>query len=100
VLGSIVSPWLFKNPKIEVIWDHVIDEILGENDPLGVTGVRLAHSETGAKRAIAVDGVFVAIGHAPSSELVQGQLELHHGGYVVPLILPWDLAQYPAERDR
>ena len=80
---AILQDRLFRNPKVEVIWDHVIDEVVGENDPLGVTGVRLAHVETGATRELAVSGVFVAIGHAPSSELVQGQLELHHGGYVV-----------------
>ncbi len=80
---AILQDRLFKNPKIEVIWDHVIDEVLGEDDPRGVTGVRLAHAATGQTRQIDVDGVFVAIGHAPSSELVAGQLDLHHGGYVV-----------------
>jgi thioredoxin reductase (NADPH) len=80
---AILQDRLFKNPKVEVIWDHVIDEVLGEKDPLGVTGIRLAHAVSGKKREIPVAGVFVAIGHAPSSELVAGQLELHHGGYVV-----------------
>ncbi len=80
---AILQDRLFKNPKIEVIWDHVIDEVLGEDDPRGVSGVRIAHSATGQTREIDVDGVFVAIGHAPSSELVADQLELHHGGYVV-----------------
>jgi len=61
----------------------VLDEVLGEDEPLGVTGVRLKHRDTGAAREVACKGVFVAIGHAPSSELVRDQLETHMGGYVV-----------------
>jgi thioredoxin reductase (NADPH) len=80
---AILQDRLFKTPKVEVIWDHVIDEVVGETDPLGVTAVRIAHVDTGETREIPVAGVFVAIGHAPSSELVAHQLELHHGGYVV-----------------
>ena len=80
---AILQDRLFKNPKIEPVWDHVLDEVLGEDDPLGVTGVGLAHVRTGETREIPVAGVFVAIGHAPSSELVAAQLELHHGGYVM-----------------
>lgn len=79
---KILQDRLFKNPKVEVIWDHRIDEVLGTESPLGVTGLRLAHAETGATREIAVHGVFIAIGHAPATELVKDQLELHHGAYV------------------
>jgi len=79
---KILQDRLFKNPKVEVIWDHLLDEVIGESDPLGVTGVRLRHVSTGAERVLDCAGVFVAIGHSPSSELVAGQLELHHGGYV------------------
>ena len=80
---KVLQNRLFANPKVEVIWDHVVDEILGETDPKGVTGLRLKHAATGATRELAVQGVFVAIGHAPASELVRDQLETHHGGYVV-----------------
>ena len=80
---KVLQNRLFANPKIEVIWDHVVDEVLGDSDPKGVTGVRLKHARTGEARELAVDGVFVAIGHAPASELVRDQLETHHGGYVV-----------------
>ena len=80
---AILQDRLFKNPKIEPVWDHLLDEVVGEDDPLGVTAVRLAHAKTGEKREIPVSGVFIAIGHAPSSALVAGQLDLHHGGYVV-----------------
>ena len=79
---KIMQDRLFKHPKIAVIWDHVVDEVLGEHDPRGVTGVRLAHATTGATQELACAGVFIAIGHAPASELVQGQLEMHHGNYV------------------
>ena len=80
---KILQHRLFKNPKIEVIWDHEVDEVLGAQDPRGVEGLRLKHAQTGETREIAVSGFFVAIGHAPASELVIDQLETHHGGYVV-----------------
>ncbi len=80
---KILQDRLFRNPKVEVVWDHVLDEVLGTDDPLGVTGVRLAHAESGETREIACTGVFIAIGHAPASELVRDQLETRHGGYVV-----------------
>ncbi|MDT0682430.1 thioredoxin-disulfide reductase [Roseicyclus sp. F158] len=79
---KILQDRLFRNPKIEVIWDHGIDEVLGAEGE-GVTGVRLAHTETKETRELDCAGVFIAIGHAPSSELVKDQLETHHGGYVV-----------------
>ncbi|MDC7789174.1 thioredoxin-disulfide reductase [Rhodoplanes sp. TEM] len=79
---KILQDRLFKNPKIEVIWNSAIDEIVGTEDPLKVTGVRLRNVQTGAITERAVDGVFVAIGHAPATELVAGQLELKPSGYV------------------
>ncbi|WP_281823846.1 thioredoxin-disulfide reductase [Jannaschia rubra] len=80
---KILQDRLFRNPKVEIVWDHAVDEILGSDTPRGVEGVRLKHSGTGETREIAVDGVFVAIGHAPASGLVKDWLDLHHGGYVV-----------------
>jgi thioredoxin reductase (NADPH) len=79
----ILQHRLFNHPKIEVIWNHVLDEVLGQQMPPGVTGVRLRDVNTGETRELATDGVFIAIGHAPASELVKDQLETHHGGYVV-----------------
>ena len=79
----ILQDRLFKHPKVEIVWDHRLDEVLGDTDPKGVTAVRLAHRETGETRQVPCAGVFVAIGHAPASALVEGQLETHHGGYVV-----------------
>ncbi len=79
---KILQERLFRNPKIEMLWDHGVVEVEGDEDPLGVTGVRVRHVATGAEQVIPAAGFFVAIGHAPASELVQEQLELHHGGYV------------------
>lgn len=79
---KILQDRLFKNPKINVIWDHEVLEVQGDEQPLGVTCVRLRNLKTGTEQTVPADGVFVAIGHAPASELVAGQLELHHGGYV------------------
>ena len=79
---KIMQDRLFRNPKVEVIWDHVVDEVLGAGDPPGVTGLRLKHAQTGAPREISCAGFFVAIGHAPASDLVRGQVEMLEGGYV------------------
>jgi thioredoxin reductase (NADPH) len=80
---KIMQDRLFKNPKIEILWDHAIDAVVGETDPRGVTAIRARHVTTGETQEIPCAGVFIAIGHAPASELVQGQLDMHHGGYVV-----------------
>jgi thioredoxin reductase (NADPH) len=79
---KILQKRLFEHPKVEVIWNHALDDVLGESDPPGVTGARLRDVGTGATRDIAVDGVFVAIGHAPATSLVKGKVEMHHGDYV------------------
>jgi thioredoxin reductase (NADPH) len=83
---KILQERLFAHPKIEVIWDNAIDEVVGTADPLGVSGVRLKNVKTGETRQVPADGVFIAIGHAPASELFKGQLEMDGSGYlkVVP----------------
>lgn len=80
---KILEHRLMKNEKIEVVWDTTVEEVLGDENPLGVTGVRVRNLKTDETSTIACDGVFVAIGHAPSSELVKDQLETHMGGYVI-----------------
>lgn len=80
---KILIDRLMKNPKIEPLWYHVLDEVVGADAPLGVEGVRAKHVETGEITEIPAKGVFIAIGHAPASELVKDQLETHMGGYVV-----------------
>jgi thioredoxin reductase (NADPH) len=66
--------------NVEIVWDHVLDEVLG--DEHGVTGVRLANKKTAAKRDVAVQGVFIAIGHTPNTGIFEGQLEMD-GGYII-----------------
>jgi thioredoxin reductase (NADPH) len=78
----ILQERLFAHPKIEVVWDSVLDEVLGGGMPPGVTGARLKNVQTGATTDIAVDGVFIAIGHKPAVELFQDQLRLKPSGYI------------------
>ncbi len=80
---KILQDRLLKNPKIEPLWFHQLDEVLGDENPLGVTGVRVKNVKTDEMTEIDCKGVFVAIGHAPSNELVKDTLETHMGGYVV-----------------
>jgi thioredoxin reductase (NADPH) len=80
---KILQDRLFKNPKIEVIWDHSVDEIVGSENPKSVTGVKIKNTHTGAITERAADGVFIAIGHAPATQLFKGQLETNHSGYLV-----------------
>jgi thioredoxin reductase (NADPH) len=80
---KILQDRLFRNPKIAVVWDSVVEEILGVPEPPSVTGVRLRNVRTGAVGERACDGVFIAIGHTPVTELVAGQLPLDAEGYVV-----------------
>ena len=79
----ILQDRLFKHPKIEVIWDSVLDDVLGADNPLKVQRVRLKNVKTGAVTERAVDGVFIAIGHTPASELFTGQLEMKPSGYLL-----------------
>jgi thioredoxin reductase (NADPH) len=78
----ILQDRLFKNPKISVIWNSVLEEVQGSDSPLKVKGVVLRDVNTGALSEHMADGVFIAIGHTPASELFVGQLEMKHGGYI------------------
>jgi thioredoxin reductase (NADPH) len=80
---KILQDRLFKHPKIEVIWDTVLDEVLGSDNPLKVNRVRLKNIKTGAVTERAVDGVFIAIGHQPASELFVGQVQMKSSGYII-----------------
>jgi thioredoxin reductase (NADPH) len=79
---KILQERLFKNPKIEVIWDSVLHDVTGDENPLKVRGVALKNIKTGAITERRADGVFIAIGHSPATELVQDQLEMKPSGYV------------------
>lgn len=79
----IMQDRLFKHPKITVVWDSVIDEITGGGMPEAVTGVRLKNIKTGALSDVPCDGVFIAIGHKPNTELFTGQLDMDETGYLI-----------------
>ena len=80
---KIAQDRLFANPKVSVIWDSAVDEILGGGTPPGVTGVRLKNVKTGALSEVSADGVFVAIGHSPNTEMFKDQLKLDSEAYII-----------------
>ena len=80
---KIMQERLFKNPKVEVVWNSVLDEVVGTADPRKVTGVKLRNVTTGDTSTLAVDGVFVAIGHVPATGLFKDQLEMNASGYLI-----------------
>ena len=80
---KILQERLFKHPKIDVIWDNALDDVLGHDNPMKVRAVRLKNVKTGAITEHNADGVFIAIGHSPASELFAGQLEMKGSGYIV-----------------
>ncbi len=79
---KILQDRLFANPKIEMLWNHVVEQVLGTEEPLGVTGVRVKNVKTGKVSELAVDGLFVAIGHDPATQLFAGQLDMDGEGYI------------------
>ncbi|MCH8926052.1 MAG: thioredoxin-disulfide reductase, partial [Proteobacteria bacterium] len=80
---KILQDRLFANPKIEVLWDRVVDEVLGTEAPLGVTGVRVENVKSSKASELAIDGLFVAIGHDPATGLFKGQLDMDAEGYIL-----------------
>ncbi|MEX1252171.1 MAG: thioredoxin-disulfide reductase [Hyphomonas sp.] len=80
---KILQDRLFKNPKVEVIWDTALEDVLGDEQPLGVTAARIKNVKTGAVRDVPVHGIFIAIGHAPSTELFVGKLAMRPNGYLI-----------------
>jgi thioredoxin reductase (NADPH) len=79
----ILQDRLFKNPKIDVIWDHEVDEVLGGGDPPGVTGVRLKHTKSDERQDVPVTGFFVAIGHDPATGIFRGHVDMDEAGYIL-----------------
>jgi thioredoxin reductase (NADPH) len=80
---KIAQKRLFSNPKINVVWDSAVDEVLGAGTPPGVVGVRLKNVKTGATQELKIDGLFVAIGHTPNTELFKGVLKMDENGYLL-----------------
>ena len=79
---KILQERLFKNPRISVVWDNILEQVVGEESPPKVRAVVLRNAKTNALTELPADGVFIAIGHTPASELFVGQLEMKHGGYI------------------
>ena len=78
----ILQERLFKNPKISVLWHTVLEDVVGTGDPLKVTGVRLRNVNTATVTELPIDGVFIAIGHVPATDLVKGQVKMKPSGYI------------------
>jgi thioredoxin reductase (NADPH) len=79
---KILQERIAKNPKIRVIWHHELAEVTGQENPKAVQGMVLKNTQTGAMQNVAVDGIFVAIGHSPATELFKGVLDLDNDGYI------------------
>ena len=79
---KILQERLLKHERIEVMWDSAIEEVVGDEDPLGVTGVKVRNTKTDAVTDLAVDGVFIAIGHDPATQLFKGKLDMDDEGYL------------------
>lgn len=79
----ILQNRLFNHPKIKVMWDTTLADVLGTDNPKGVTHARLQNVKTGETEDVAIDGIFIAIGHKPATELFEGQLPFKQGGYLV-----------------
>ena len=79
----ILTRRLFANPRVSVVWDSVVEEVLSAGDPPVVAGLRLRHVLSGAESRLDVDGLFVAIGHTPNTAIFRGQMQLDDDGYVV-----------------
>lgn len=80
---KIMQERLFKHEKIEVVWDSVLEDVIGTEDPLGVTGAKIKNIKTGDTSELSVDGIFVAIGHDPNTKLFNDQIDLDEEGYIL-----------------
>lgn len=80
---AMLQDELFKNEKIKVEWNHVLEEIEGTENPKSVTGIKLKNIKTGAMKELKVTGVFIAIGHDPATKIFQSQLKLDQEGYII-----------------
>jgi thioredoxin reductase (NADPH) len=87
---KILQERLFANPKIEVMWNSELHEVLGIENPRTVTGAALKNTQTGSIVTVPADGIFIAIGHEPQSELFKGQIDMKPSGYI--LVKPYSTA--------
>lgn len=79
---KMLQQHLFENPKIDVIWDHVLEEVVGLDDPLRVTGGRLRNVKTNEERLLNVEGIFIAVGHKPATDVFKGHVDMDEHGYI------------------
>jgi len=79
---KVLQKRLLEHPKVTVMWDTVLEEVLGTDNPKSVTGARLKNVKTGEVTEVPVDGIFIAIGHAPATEVFRGQVEMNERGYI------------------
>ena len=80
---KILQDRLFKNNKISIVWDNALEEVVGTKDPKSVTGVKLKNTKDGTITEIACEGVFIAIGHKPNTDMFKGQLKMDDEGYLL-----------------
>lgn len=80
---KILQERMLKHPKVEVMWDSVLEEVLGDEDPLNVTGARIKNVKTNETKDHKVDGIFIAIGHKPNTDMFKGQLSMDDEGYLI-----------------
>jgi thioredoxin reductase (NADPH) len=80
---QLLQQKLFANDKINVIWDHVVDEVLGTTEPLGVNAVRIKNVKTNEETVLSTDGVFIAIGHKPNTSMFLNQITTDNDGYII-----------------
>ena len=80
---KILQDRLFSNPKVEVIWNSQLEEVIGNDDPLNVTGVKLKNTKDESITTLNVDGVFIAIGHDPATQIFKGQIEMDDENYII-----------------
>ena len=80
---KLLQDRLFANKAIEIVWDHEVDEVIGHTNPKTVTGLRLKSTTNSSHRELSIDGLFVAIGHIPNTQLFEGQLGMDEEGYIV-----------------
>ena len=80
---KLLQKKLMENKKIEIIWDSVVDEVIGDNDPKNVTGLKINNVKTNKVDELKIDGLFIAIGHDPATSLFKDQLEMDKEGYLV-----------------
>ena len=80
---KLLQKKLMENKKIEIIWDSVVDEVIGDNDPKNVTGLKIKNVKTNKIDELKIDGLFIAIGHDPATSLFKDQLEMDNEGYLI-----------------